>query len=168
MAAKTMNYLSVRIGDQWYGIKVEQVIEVLHLVAFTELSGVRDDVLGLIVVRDEAMPLVDMRRRLGLEAVQLNLDTPIVAIRDANGPVALLVDDADRVEEIEEAQIVTSHETQHFPFIRAIARLPDHLMFLLDTQFISGSALIQANPPNVPESGIGRRSAFQVVAPGDE
>lgn len=134
---KKVKYLSVRIGSQWYGIDVDKVIEVMHLVAFTDLPTFRDDVLGLITVRDEVMPLLDLRRRFGLEDAPLKLDTPVVAIREANGPIALLFDDADSVEEISEAQTTTSHDFQQFPYIRAVARLSGRLLLLLDTSLIS-------------------------------
>lgn len=137
MADKGLKYLSARIGSQWYGIQVDQVIEVLHLVAFTELPALSDDILGLITVRDEVMPLIDLRRRFGMEPTKLRLDTPVVAIREADGPIALLFDDADRVEDILESQVTTSQNAHQYPYIRAVAKLTGHLLLLLDTKLIS-------------------------------
>ena len=137
MADNVLKYLSARIGSQWYGIKVEQVIEVLHLVAFTELPALGDDVLGLITVRDEVMPLVDLRRRFGQRDAKLRLDTPVVAIREAKGPIALLFDDMDRVEEIVEDQVTSSKDSNQFPYIHAVAKLSGRLLLLLDTNLIS-------------------------------
>lgn len=136
MAAKVLQYLSVRIGKQWYGIDVDRVVEVLHLISFTEAAALRDDILGLITVRDEVMPLLDLRRRFGINA-ELKLDTPLVAIRGANGSFGLLVDDADRVEEINESQITASQDSQQFPYVRAIAKQPGRLLLLLDTDGIA-------------------------------
>lgn len=137
MAERALKYLSARIGTQWYGIEVETVIEVLHLVAFTEAPALENDVLGLATVRDEVMPLVDLRRHFGLPDASLKLDTPVVAIREEHGPVALIFDDADRVEEILESQIVESQDSRQFPYISAVAKLPGRLLLILDTSRIS-------------------------------
>ena len=137
MADNVWKYLSARVGNQWYGIEVIKVIEVVHLVAFTELSGLQNDILGLITLRDEVMPLVDLRLRFGMQDAPLKLDTPIVAIREANGPMALLFDDTDGVEAISFSQITTSQDWQQFPYIRAVAKLPKYLLLLLDTDLIS-------------------------------
>lgn len=137
MAEKVHKYLSARIGSQWYGVEVEKVIEVLHLVAYTEAPALQDDVLGLTTVRDEVMPLIDLRRRFGLQDAQLKLDTPVVAIRETQGLIALIFDDADRVEDVTDAQIVTSQDAHQFPYIRAVAKLPGRLLLLLDTNRIS-------------------------------
>ena len=137
MAEKAHKYLSARIGSQWYGIEVEKVIEVLHLVAYTEAPALQNDILGLTTVRDEVMPLIDLRRRFGLKDAQLKLDTPVVAIREAHGLIALVFDDADRVEDITDSQLATTQDSQQFPYIRAVAKLPGRLLLLLDTARIS-------------------------------
>ncbi|WP_119070707.1 chemotaxis protein CheW [Aggregatilinea lenta] len=137
MAAKTLKYLSARVGNQWYGVNVDQIIEVLQLIAFTEVPTSRKDILGLITVRDEVMPLIDLRRRFELQDIQFKLDTPVIAVREAHGPIALLFDDADRVEDIDESQVTVSHYGQQFPYVRGVAKLSGRLLFLLDTSLIS-------------------------------
>jgi purine-binding chemotaxis protein CheW len=147
MSDKVWKYLSARIGSQWYGIEVDKVIEVLHLVAFTEIHAHQNDVLGLITVRDIVMPLIDLRRRFGLYDAPLKLDTPVVAIRDSNGAVALLFDDTDRVDDIAESQVTAYEDSHQFPYIRGVAKLPGRLLLLLDTSRISRE--IQSPPEKV-------------------
>ncbi len=137
MSDKTMKYLSVRIGEQWCGINVEHIIEVFHLMAFNEVPTRRSDVLGFITVRAQVMPLIDMRRRFGITDPQLKLDSPIVAIQEESGSVALLFDDINRVEDVEESQVNTMHNSDQFPDINGIVQLPDQLLFLLETDRIS-------------------------------
>jgi len=122
MAEKAHKYLSARIGSQWYGIEVEKVIEVLHLVAYTEAPALQNDILGLTTVRDEVMPLIDLRRRFGLKDAQLKLDTPVVAIREAHGLIALVFDDADSVEDVYDAQLRRPWRFAAFSHFRAVAQ----------------------------------------------
>jgi purine-binding chemotaxis protein CheW len=104
--------------------------------AFSELPAAREDVLGLITIRDEVMPLIDLRRCFRQPDVQLRLDTPVIAIREQDGPIALVFDDADRVVEIDPTQIKKS-DHQQYPYIRAVAQDSGRLLLLLDTRQIS-------------------------------
>ena len=40
------HYRSFWVGEQWCGIDVDAVVEVLNLIALTELPGASPDVLG--------------------------------------------------------------------------------------------------------------------------
>ena len=137
MADKVEKYLSVRVGSQWHGIEVDKVIEVLHMVAFSELPTRRNDILGLITVRDEVMPLIDLRLHFGMKDAPLKLDSPLIAVREATGSMALICDDTDRVEEIRASQMTKVSESQYGAYVRGVAKLSGRLLLLLDTARIS-------------------------------
>lgn len=137
MDAETRQYLTVKIGDQWCGIDVDCIIEVFHLMAFKEVPTERKDVLGVITVRNQVMPLIDMRQRFGIPNASFKLDTPIIALQESLGPVALVCDDTNRVELIEASQVSPLGASGQFPDIIAIAKLTDQLILLLDTEKIS-------------------------------
>ncbi len=132
-------YLRCRVGREWYGINTNQVFKVLQMVALTELPNASPDVLGLLTLPDSVIPVIDMRQRLGVADAALRLETPIVAVSTATGPIGLVVDDADDIETIDESQIeVFTSEVS--PNIVGIARCPDHLLLLLDTSLLSVGA----------------------------
>ena len=137
MPNKTTKYLTVRIGDQWCGIDVNRIIEVLHLMAFKDVPTRRDDILGFITVRDEVMPLIDMRRRFGTAEAVLKMDTPIVALREKYGPIGLVFDDTEQVEDIDSSQVTPLQGEGQFPDIYAVAKLDERLILLLETELIS-------------------------------
>ncbi|MCA0456536.1 MAG: chemotaxis protein CheW [Chloroflexi bacterium] len=137
MSDKLFKCLTVRIGDQWGGIDVTSIIEVLYFMAFKPVPTLRDDILGFITVRNEVMPLIDMRRRFGITEVEYRLDIPIVALREKHGPIALIFDAVDQVEDIPRAQITPLQSEAQFPDIYAVAKLSDQLVLLLQTDTIS-------------------------------
>lgn len=137
MAEKISKYLSVRAGTQWYGANVDLIIEVLHLVAFTQVSALKDDILGFITLRNEMIPLIDMRRRLGSSQAPLRLDTPIVAMREEDGLIAMVFDEVDQVEQIDLSKTNTFQDSGQIPYVRAVASLPERLLLLLDTNAIA-------------------------------
>lgn len=135
MLKVSTNYLTFRIGHEWYGINVEPIIEVIHMVGLTELPGTPPEILGLLTLRDRVMPVIDLRLRLGnaADVAPLRLDTPIIAVTTPYGAMGLVVDDVDDVEVIEE---IADYENDESPYVNAVARLEDRLLLLLDTAFM--------------------------------
>ena len=95
MASVTNGYLVFRVGREWYGIGVDAVIEVLHLVALNEIPG--SDVLGVMTLRNRAMKVFDLRQRFGLPNPHYSLTTPIIAVNTPQGAIGLVVDETDDV-----------------------------------------------------------------------
>lgn len=129
----TQHYLSFRIGPEWYGVELDDIIEVLHFMALTELPAAPPDVLGLMVLRDTVMPVVDLRLRFDLPNASLTLNTPIIAVRTPHGPIGMVVDDVDDVEQVTE--FVQHHETLS-PYVNGVAKLPTRLLLLFDTALL--------------------------------
>lgn len=142
MLKVSTNYLTFRIGHEWYGVNVDGIIEVIHMVGLTELPGTPPDILGLLTLRDRVMPVVDMRLRLGhaSDGAALRLDTPIIAITTAHGAMGLVVDDVDDVEIIEE---IADYENDESPYVNAVARLDERLLLLLDTAFLRSQVKVK-------------------------
>jgi purine-binding chemotaxis protein CheW len=130
MTTQEQHYLSFRVGQQWYGVDADAVIEVLHLVALTELPGAATDVLGLLTLRDQVLPVVDLRMRFELPDAPLTLQTPIIALQTEHGPLAIVVDDADDVVELTQ---MVDDEGIESPYISGAAPLDDGLLLLIDT-----------------------------------
>ena len=135
-----MQYLCCRVGAEWYGVEVSRVIEVLHLVALHETPGANPDVLGLLTLRDLIMPVIDLRRRFGLGETDLSVDTPIIAVQALGGPVGLVVDDVDDVEQLTEIKDMHGEE---LPYTIGTARLDGRLLFILDVSQFRETALVQ-------------------------
>ena len=81
MSETTVNYLSFRVGPEWYGVELGYITEVLHLVGLTEVPGTGADVLGLLTLRNTVMPVVDLRVRFRLPDAALQLNSPMMGSR---------------------------------------------------------------------------------------
>ena len=125
------NYLSIKVGKQWYGIPVDRVIEVLHLVALNELPGAGADILGLMTLRNVTMPVIDLRLRFGLQDVIYHLNTPMIAFQTAKGPVAFVVDDVDDVVQVTQTN---DYDESVSPYVLGVAKQADKLLMILDSK----------------------------------
>jgi purine-binding chemotaxis protein CheW len=126
------HFLSFRVGRQWYGVPIAVVIEVFHMVALSELPVSSPDVVGLMTVREMVIPVVDLRIRFGLANTTVHLNTPIITLSTARGPLGLIVDDADDVVIIPSDRIAP-YDGRESAYITAIVKLPDKLMLILDS-----------------------------------
>jgi purine-binding chemotaxis protein CheW len=130
------HYLSFRIGMQWYGINVAEVVEVLPIMKLNELPVSSPDVLGLITLRDNVVPVIDLRIRFGISEPTYLIDTPIITIRTQHGIVGLMVDDADNVEIVSD-DMLANNQGGDFPYVAGVAKLPKGLLMLIDTNTVS-------------------------------
>jgi len=147
----TQGCLSVRIGSQWFGIAIGSLIEVLHLVALTELPAAPPDVLGLLTVRKQVMPVVDLRRRFALEDTSLHLDTPLIAVRTAEGPLGLVVDEAEDVGHYTAAQ-VADYDGKESPYIQTVIQRPEGLLLILDVDQLRHEIAAGVSVAQLPEA----------------
>lgn len=129
------NLVTFRVGAQWYGIDVENVIEISHMVMLSDVPTSSPDVLGLMTLRNIVMPVVDLRLRFGVAEPQFRLDTPIIAVRTQDASVGIIVDEIDNVEHIASEQ-VSPDLGEAFPFISGTAQLHDRLLMLLNLDTI--------------------------------
>jgi purine-binding chemotaxis protein CheW len=131
VSEQTKYYLSFRVGQQWYGIDVDHVKQVLHFMELTELPGTSPDILGLLTLRDQIMPVVDLRRRFGLANAPLQLNTPIIAIDTDQGPLALVADDVEDVETVDHTR-VSAEARPASPYVTGVFHTARGLLLLLD------------------------------------
>ena len=145
------NYLSFRVGHQWYGVEVANVIEVLQMVALDEMPKTRPDFLGLMTLREEIIPVVDLRLRFGLVNPPFTLQTPIIALKGAEGNFAVVVDDVDDVREVADINQYNRHDS---PFVDHVARLADRLLLLLEVDRLLTDEELEHMSPSHVHNGV--------------
>ncbi|BDG05887.1 chemotaxis protein CheW [Anaeromyxobacter oryzae] len=86
-------YLTFLLGDEEYAVAIGEVREVLRSPPITEVPRAPADILGVVTVRGEVIPVLDPRRRLRLPPVALAEGAGRIVLVDAGqGPCGLLVD----------------------------------------------------------------------------
>src|SRR3990172_9308389 len=96
-AERNLEYVTLQLKEQIFGINVLQVIEVIRFVDMAEAPEAADYVVGLINFRGQVVPAIDMRLRFKVEPTDFSLATPIIIARLPSGPVALIVDEMSEV-----------------------------------------------------------------------
>ncbi|MFZ1404781.1 MAG: chemotaxis protein CheW, partial [Anaerolineae bacterium] len=68
------------VGQRAYALRVEQVIEVLRMVAIAPLPDTPPWLAGMLNFRGQVIPVMDLRTRLGAPRPQPDLNTPIMVV----------------------------------------------------------------------------------------
>ncbi len=138
----TNQYLTFYLDKEEYALSVTRVQEVLELTEPSRLPQMPYYMEGIINVRDSVLPVVDMRRRFGLEEVDRTVDSAIVVMelspaeeKDEATTVGCLVDAVDAVVEIEPTQIEAPPEigtSVDSDFLEGIAKVDERFVMILD------------------------------------
>lgn len=127
--------VSFRLSNQFYGLPVEQVVEMLQMVMPREMPDLPNGMIGVIDYRGQVIPLLDLRQILELPTATISLNTPILVVKAGNNLFAVLVDQVQGVVEVhfEPLDMVQSGESQR-PLVNRMGKFEDQLIFGIDLE----------------------------------
>lgn len=129
-------YCTFYLDNNFLGIAVTQVQEVLKYQQMTIVPLSSDVVAGLINLRGQIVTALDLRKVMGLDSLQDRLPMNIVVQGD-DGPLSLLVDEIGDVVEVDTEFFEDPPETLELSFrhlIQGVYKLEGKLMLVLDLQ----------------------------------
>jgi purine-binding chemotaxis protein CheW len=107
--SEVRQYLTFRLGEEIFGLDVGKVREILDMTTITKIPRTPEFLRGVINLRGNVVPVVDMRLKFGLPAVENTVDTCIVvtevALEGETTVLGALVDSVQEVFELEPGQI---------------------------------------------------------------
>ena len=134
-AEELLQLVSFNIGTEEFGVDILKVQEINRMVEITRVPQTPDYVEGVINLRGKVIPIIDLRKRFGLEVKEYDRNTRIVVV-DINGDIlGMVVDSVSEVLRIPKntieppPQIVTGINTE---YINGVAKLEDRLLIFLD------------------------------------
>ncbi len=144
--SETTQYLTFKLADEVFAVDVAKVREILDFTPATKVPGTPDFMRGVINIRGNVLPVVDMRLKFGLTETEKTVDTCIVvteiAVDDDTAVLGALVDSVQEVFELEPSQIEppprigTRWRTE---FIKGIGKRNSELMIILDIDRVFSS-----------------------------
>lgn len=127
------------LDERHYALPLRNVDRIEQAVEVTPLPQAPEIVMGVIRVREQVIPVIDVRRRFRLAAKEIALSDQMVIARARRRTVALLVDQVAGVIDISSAAAVPGYEV--FPelqYLRGVVKLEDGLVLIHDLdEFLS-------------------------------
>ena len=130
-------YVTFKSGNEYFGLKIEYVNEIIVFQEITEVPECEDYVKGLINLRGKIIPVIDVRIRFGQEPFEYNDRTCIIVINVKSTVVGLIVEKIAEVVEIQEENILDSPtlksgEKGQDSYVYAIGKVGDSVKLLLE------------------------------------
>jgi purine-binding chemotaxis protein CheW len=102
-AGKTSQYLTFRLDDEMFALDIAKVREVLEFSSITRVPRTPDFMRGVINLRGNVVPVVDLKLKLGLARTEKTIDTCVVITEvELDGERTVLGALADSVQEVVE------------------------------------------------------------------
>ena len=141
--SETIQVVSFKLGSEEYGVDIAQVQEINRMVAITHVPRAPQFMEGVINLRGQLIPIIDLRTRFGMPRTEHTKNTRIVVTEIGAKRVGMVVDSVSEVlrlpsDQIEDApEMITGVDTE---YIRGVGKIEDRLIILLDLgRIISGA-----------------------------
>lgn len=134
-AEATEHLATFFLGREEYGVDVRLVQEIIRVSEITPVPRAPDFVKGVINLRGRIIPVVDLKRKLGLGEVEVGRPSRIVVVKIKDRLIGLLVDGASQVLKVPVSAIDAAPEEVveiDATAIRGVAKLPGRLIILMD------------------------------------
>jgi purine-binding chemotaxis protein CheW len=159
---QTTQYLTFKLDREVFAVDVAKVREILDFTPATKVPATPDFMRGIINVRGNVVPVVDMRLKFGMSATEKTVDTCIVIMEMASEEditvFGALVDSVQEVFELEASLIEPPPKMgtgYRIDFIKGIGKHNDELIMILDIDRVLSTdeaalfhhSIIEAAPP---------------------
>ncbi len=135
-----------KLNNEEFAFEVVSVESIIKMQAITIIPHAPDHVVGVTNLRGNIVPVVDLKKRLGLKVTEAGTDTRIVVALFNDQKVGMIVDAVTQVIEIEDTMIepaphmTTSIDTS---YIRGVVKVNDELVILLDLSQIFSKTIFE-------------------------
>ena len=130
-------YCTFFLGDLFLGVEVQKVQEVLRYREITAVPLAAPVIRGLINLRGQIVPALDLRRRLEMPPRAADRQPMNVVVRTHDGVLSLLVDEIGEVQEVGEEAFEAAPATVRGltrELVRGVFKLKNRLLLLLDLE----------------------------------
>jgi purine-binding chemotaxis protein CheW len=144
---KEGKYLTFALANEEYGLEILKVREIIGYMDITAVPQTPAHVKGVINLRGQVIPIVDLRARFGMETAEVTEQTCIIVVeitqegRKFNTGIVV-----DRVQEVLDISGADIEDAPQFgasvdtPFILGMAKIGERVKILLDIDRVFRSA----------------------------
>lgn len=124
-----------RLGNENYGVEIGKVQEVIIKPEITVVPRVMPYVDGIVNLRGQIFPVLDLRSRLGMARIDETDDTRIVIVNISEQYIGLVVDEVSEVVKVNKKLIDSSVKgigSVNSKYAKSVANLEDTIVTILD------------------------------------
>lgn len=128
--------VSFKLEDEEYAVDILSVHEIIRIAEITKLPNSPAYVEGVINLRGKVIPVMDLRKKFGLQYIDTDENLKRIIITDANGiMIGMIVDSVSEVLRINADTVEPPPpiaKGMNSEYIKGVGKLNDRLLILLD------------------------------------
>jgi len=139
IAEDTSQFLNFIVESEMFGIRLLSIHEILKPVPITRIPNVEDYILGVINLRGEIIPIVDLKKRFDLSYTELRNSSRFIVIMEREKRFGIFVDEVRQVLKVPESCISYTTDELHLSYgsmIESVSRMNGQLILNLDIREI--------------------------------
>ena len=135
--SEILQLVGFKIGMEEFGINILAVQEIIKIIDITKVPNASEYIEGVINLRGRIIPIVHLRKRLGMPIIEMDKNTRIIVVEISGKTIGFIVD------EVQEVLRISTDITEKPPelvsgvdsdYITAVAKLDERLLILLDLE----------------------------------
>jgi purine-binding chemotaxis protein CheW len=149
-------YVVFSVADTELALPAGMVRQLESYQGATRIPGVPPHVAGIIQIRGQVIPVIDLRRLFGYPSVEPTLDTRVVVTEYGERLVALVVDKGREVLRIDPSSVQTTPalvEQGSRGMFSGLVQLGTRVVMLLDLRKVVGEEDLNVESPKQLEPG---------------
>jgi purine-binding chemotaxis protein CheW len=159
-----LQLVTFTLGHEEYGVEINKVREINRLTEITHVPKAPEFVEGLINLRGTVVPIVDLRKRFGIEPTGDAKQERIMVVDVHGRTIGVIVDSVAEVlslsgDQIEEVPATISSGVNQ-RFLTGVGKIGERLMLLLDLD-----SLLSTEELRALGTGAEERTAVRAASP---
>lgn len=134
--AETMErYLTFHTDNLTFGVSTNYIIEIITNHVITSIPMMPNYVKGIINLRGQIVPIIDIRAKLGKPAIEYTNASCVIVINVDSVFIGIIVDAVDQVLDIDYSRISPVPSSNREELVSGMISMPDnHVVLLLDCE----------------------------------
>ena len=133
----TLQQVCFRLGKEEFGVNILKVREIVRYQQIARVPQTSDFIAGIINLRGNIIPVIDLRKKVGLPEIEKDDKTRIIVFYVADKLVGMIVDRVEQVIRLRQDQIEPPPDIglgKIQEFVSGVGKLEDGLFILLNTE----------------------------------
>lgn len=139
-------YLTFGLDEEEFGIEIEYVREIIGIQPISEIPEIPSFIRGIINLRGQIIPVMDIRARFKKEVLEYNDRTCIIVVDIKDIAIGLIVDNVLEVLNIPEENLVPPPDYKtgiQNRYIKMIGKSGDGVKLIVDCEQLLGDSEIE-------------------------
>ena len=133
MDHESKQYIVTKLDEEQYGIDIYYIDNIVRMQKITRVPKTQSYFMGVINLRGEIIPVINIRLVFGLERIDINNNTRIIIIKlEGNEKVGILVDEVKEVVMLDSESIENATKEQQSMHLEGIGKHQNTLISILN------------------------------------